>query len=584
MTNKNTLIKDCIIFVYGILILAALIFRARLGVEITDEAYYAAEPYLITKGAIPFVNMWMFQCGFAYIMTPFVWMFNMITGGTEGIILYLRLISIFVKLSFVLLSAYLLRKNLNYHDTTLYLLPFLALAPYSLMIFSYNTLSQLLLFLAGILLTTSFSANNRLAAIIRSVFSGICMAFSIISYPSLIITGALLAVIILIVARKFNKYHIFFAFLIGGFATAILFLMNLIASGGSLDSLISGLVIMFSDTPGSSMIVKLNQYGLSIFYKKMILWIVFTAICSYIINSMLNKYKKLFLSGIYLLLSFCFIYAYIKTRFNGNMLNDYICYLLFPFPLVLLQIIKQHKAFCLKLLLFVWCPSLSFFLTVNFTTPGGGIDTRYYMLCAGSLLTILFLSLAQEETYKDTSNKVLQYIPKLVVSALFSVVFIINYYGYVYREMPLYHLTYKINNGVYRGLYTFPQRGRGLIALEDKMRELIVKKDTVMFRDNVPMAWLMCDAKFCTSSAWDLQSYSYGYMEDTLLQKYFRVTKTTPNKIFYIFTGRDKILSIDNPNYQFNKFVKANYQLAYRDDTAYFPVRMYVKKTRSRDK
>ena len=100
--------------------------------------------------------------------------------------------------------------------------------------------------------------------------------------------------------------------------------------------------------------------------------------------------------------------------------------------------------------------------------------------------------------------------------------------------------------------------------------------DTVLFMDCVPMAYLMTDARHTAPSTWDIQLYTYGFKDDTLLQKYFKTVNRTPDKIIYIFTGRDKVLSIDSKDYKFNDYVNRNYKLT-SNINAYYPVKIYEK-------
>lgn len=63
----------------------ALFFRLPFGVDITDEAFYAAEPYLIARGAVPLVDNWS-QTPLTFLLTaPLVWLYVRLSGGTEGL-------------------------------------------------------------------------------------------------------------------------------------------------------------------------------------------------------------------------------------------------------------------------------------------------------------------------------------------------------------------------------------------------------------------------------------------------------------------------------------------------------------------
>ncbi|MDD3138577.1 MAG: hypothetical protein PHX08_06360 [Lachnospiraceae bacterium] len=76
-----------ILFAVGLL---CLLYRIKFGIDFTDETWYCAEPYLIAKGAIPYVDNWSQAPGFTFPMFLIYKIFLFFNNGTEGIILFSR--------------------------------------------------------------------------------------------------------------------------------------------------------------------------------------------------------------------------------------------------------------------------------------------------------------------------------------------------------------------------------------------------------------------------------------------------------------------------------------------------------------
>ena len=113
----------------------------------------------------------------------------------------------------------------------------------------------------------------------------------------------------------------------------------------------------------------------------------------------------------------------------------------------------------------------------------------------------------------------------------------------MHRDADFWVLDYKMPTGIYQDLYTTRERGEALIDLETELNSIVDPDERVLFMDLVPMGYLMTNAIPCTPSAWDQIQYSYGFTNDDILRSYFRVTGFIPDKILYVFTGRDEELS-----------------------------------------
>jgi hypothetical protein len=64
--------------------------RLRFGVDVTDESYYAVLPYRFALGDTPYVSELNVRQNAAILTWPFVKLWVALTGGADGIILFLR--------------------------------------------------------------------------------------------------------------------------------------------------------------------------------------------------------------------------------------------------------------------------------------------------------------------------------------------------------------------------------------------------------------------------------------------------------------------------------------------------------------
>lgn len=586
LNNRNSYynIHTITLFLAFTLIFATVLYRILFGVEITDEALYVAEGYIMTQGATPYVNMWLQASGFAFLNAPFILFYVFITGSTSGIMLYFRIVSLLLRLTLVLLACFILKPHIKAKIITLWLLPFVAFVPHSVITMSYNTWALILMPLCCVLIVRSvLSANHRMSF---GIIGGSVFALIILCYPTMIITGLMLLPLIL-TYEKFNHigHKTLYGYLAGGLITGVVILLFFTLRSGNILGIFEGLKIIIQDNPYHKLPKGVTKESLQMFIGYMKNWILLISIAYlFIYLPVLNKKQKsllVIISVITCILYYSYNifidYAQIMyTPQARHQISSVLCRLFFPLPIVLLPLIENDKKLAQILIIFIYLPALFTTLTTNFLVYNG-MNNRYYFLVQGTLLVIPFLFFAINDLIELKIKRAVSFLSSSIIACVFTFGFLMNYYGYMYRDEPMNRQNYKVEYGVYSGLYTTRARGEGLVSLEKTIRSSTNSFDTVLFMDCVPMAYLMTDARHTAPSTWDIQLYTYGFKDDTLLQKYFKTANRTPDKIIYIFTGRDKILSIDSQNYKFNDYVKSNYELV-TNITAYYPVKIYHKR------
>lgn len=574
------------LYLIYIAVIAALCYRALFGVEITDEALYIAEGFLVTNGATPYVDMWLHCSGFALLNAPFIWLYTLIRGSTTGLVLYFRITSIFIKIVFVCLSIYILRPIIKPKITTLWLLPFVSFTPYSIVTLSYDTWASILLILSCIFLIRAILSETKNERIIFSYLAGSFSAISVLCYPTTIIVGSFLFFIIVgYEVFQYKKQNISIFFLSGALITAIIISIFFIIRTKNIFGILEGLQIIIYDNPYHKLSKNITKESLFLmlgYFKNWFFLFLFSWIFMNIplINKKF-KSKMLFLSIMLYILyqsySIIDIYSQIIYTTAGKMqIFSLICRILFPIPLLLFILIEKDRILPKIMLFFLYLPALINTITASFLVFNG-MNNRYYFLVQGTVLTIPFIYWAFIDIMENKKlGQAIAFLNSALCACIFAFIFLLNYYGYMYRDDPMPKLDYKVESGIYKGLYTTKQRGEGIESLEKSIKFITGANEKILFMDTVPMAYLMTDSKHCSPSSWELQQYTYGFKDDTLLRKYFEKTGCTPDKIIYIFTGRDKILSIDSEDYKFNNFVHAHYILT-SEFEGYFPMKVYEK-------
>ena len=137
----------------------------------------------------------------------------------------------------------------------------------------------------------------------------------------------------------------------------------------------------------------------------------------------------------------------------------------------------------------------------------------------------------------------------------------INNYRYVYRDEHLSSLDYKVESGVYKGIFTTATRARDLPELEDYLNNIVEENEYYAFRDNVPAGYLMMHTGImCDKDTWDPLNYSYKKNAPANLYEFYQRRGVFPQKYIYVDYGRDTNLSIEESEYKFNEFINRYYK------------------------
>lgn len=572
------------LLVFAILF-AAIWYRAHYGLDVTDESYWVAEPYLVLKGAVPFVNLWSQTPSTTLLIAPFVSVYMLLAGGTEGLALFMMLTAVIFRLVVCVGIWALLRRHLGDLNAGTFAAAFFCFSSTGRGM-NYNTISLYLLALGGALVFRSLSEDDKKHRGLFSALAGVVMACCALAHNTQIVNCVYFVLVVLCCTEKAKlKGYGLLRYLVAGLGIAIITVIGLeIAGHGGVFS-------------GIDLLLKKNNYfriehlelqdqltrSYDLVKEGGRPWL-FGFLCFFAISLILMalfRRKKLFTlrTSIAVALLGGGIVLIVEALLHGVYRNVPTAILFLSAPLFLAAIGKKNRRKAIILFLCYWVPSLFTLLLIAILshTPA---DYRYFTLTSGALLYIPFGHFALEEIGTGEENekppffiRLLRVVPALL-ALLIAVSFVKTAYETVYRDSPIRELDYKVTTGIYKGLYTTRENGEAIERLEGLIREETAGAESVLICDLFPMGYLMTDAASCTPTGWDPNMYRYRFQDMELFKAYFERVGKTPEIILYINSENSK-LSIDDPENDFAAFVNEYYTLTSSDGDGRYALRVF---------
>lgn len=591
MPKQKLRISHILLAFFFIAAIFILMFRIPFGVDVTDTSFWTAEPYLITQGAIPYVNNWSQTPLTSLVIAPLVWFFTTATGGTEGIMFFMFSLSFFFRLAVPVLIWLLLRRSLEPTWAAVFCILFFVYDYGLNRYLNYNFLSQGLLTLGGALLWNALEQENSRAAAVRYAWAGLVMALCALSHVTQIVNCLLFAVFLLVLERRrWKGLPCWFPYVLSGLAVAVTVIIGLEWAGGG--GLFSGLQLDLAENnyfqiPHLLFTEQLRRILWNFYYTVRFVCFPFFGILALYLFIFHSRGRRVIPSGficalvgscgcyfLFLAHSYALSLQSAATVFVGAQPQ---IFLLFLAALMLFFFLSQRerRRFLPGFLFFCCSGFVSILLSA--VASHSPADYRFSVLSCGALFAIPLAAAAFQISGLDSPFAAkLHKASLLFLTVSVAACSLSMEYAYVYRDDPIPLLTCRVEEGVYRGLYTTPERAAALQNLEKEIRARTSSDETVLFADLMPMAYLMTDAKHCTPTTWDPCHYRYGFQDDTLYQSYFKKTGQTPDKIFFI-QSEENPLSIDDPENAFAAWVKENYTLVETVGEGQFSFRLFAK-------
>lgn len=494
LEQKSKKIQSLCNFVLGIIciiIVAALIWRIQCSISYYDEVLNIYISYLTAVlGKQHLVeNGYIFSMGDLFNL-PFVYLFNRITGGTEGIVLFIR----FVYLGFNLVLAgifyFIFKEWFDKKILLLFGLIFITFFPGGMYTVSYDTAALFFSLLGGILLLGSEMRGNEKSGL-YCYFAGLCHACMVYSYPLMAGVIALLFIGNTIYHVKEDKmkakelWRYWLPYFLGGMTIVMIFLLYVFYVGweniiffqkgyiqssiggreiGELTSITKDTAPAIKDTADSSIAVTtsvskelpflpfLKRTGTKILELLNYMWIQQKATLGFTIVMLIQWGIGLFKKGKWrlLLIPEIILVAFFLHReitcFGGTtMYAYYFCWA----PFLYFYLDKEERKQGRIILLILGLISIASFLAIGFTSVR--TDKAHWGLYCGAIGTfLLMLILVKKEQFKGISFTV----PVILLLALcnLGMAYIDHFQG-----ADIADCRYRMQKGCFKGIMTWEE-------------------------------------------------------------------------------------------------------------------------------
>lgn len=483
-----------------------------------DEAFYIATPYRMLFGDLLLFDETIYSQLFAFLTYPLVWLYQIIMGGTEGIVLAFRLLWVCFHLATAVFAYMLMRKQYYY---AIFAAVFFSLArPVGFSALSYNTIPLMTVTILILLYYLGYDAP------VINIYKGFLLATVVLCNPYCIVLYlAILAVQIAQIAKEDKRVkrggvtaliqlHIGIALLLIPFI--LYFVINMIHRGiGFSQFLLQIVEIMRSGegdghgvVGGSIGSLLLNKAWFAIDFALM--FGLFPVLYLPIVVAGVVK-KRLRRNCLLMVLALCTAFSvYAAVKYTA-------CFVLcFLFFLALAAGILYWDIFKRKFLL-AYTLAILFVVATEFCSNTQLHAVSWACVPAG-VLSFLMLEevLANEEVSVNNSGVICFRIATVLMIIVCGAVMFHDYHG-IPREQQIPNLTSKISEGPLKGLYTTQERSELYAGIYRNLTGLqLDEDDKVLTHPLNSIDILILQREVCAPTA-----YIFGGLASERAERYY---------------------------------------------------------------
>jgi len=459
------------IFSFLFLTLATVAYRLTLGVDFTDESYYAAMALRFISGDTLFIDELFVHQTSILPLLPFVkaytWAF-----GNEGLILFLRGLYFIFSLVFLASVLVALKKGPRYAAALLAVV----FIPLHIPALSYNTLGGGGLGIA-LFLSLAFLNDGRLW---KAILAMTALAVSELAYPPLVVPGLALVGIALL-RREPRSTSLVKTYLVTHAIAALAFSPYLLEAG-------LGLVDSFVYT------TQAHHHGGGWDKTSRVVSFVFGVLtrpgalaaagCLVAAGITKKKWPLIFFAP-------CLAFAFWSWNYSSTWSLMAVALLA---PGIYLLGPREEKDF--QLLIIVWVPSLVAGVLTGWISSSSPANL-IIGLWAAAIVSVYFLGRATPSPLPATLVVIL-FLGSLFIGRAF------------YCDGTFPRLTARVSSGPFRGLATTPEKLRYLQDVARDVESLETKGGQIVFYE-FPAGYLLSAMRIPVNSAW-MRTESLGKM------------------------------------------------------------------------
>ncbi|MFC7371374.1 hypothetical protein ACFQPF_06780 [Fictibacillus iocasae] len=485
--HKNSIILLVLAVVAAIASLAFTYYRLYYGVDFTDEAFYTGIPYEFALGMRPFIDEMNFLTFPSLLLFPFVKLFHLVTGGTEGIILYNRHLFLGFFLLVAVVLFFILKRVISVHSAILSSAIVIAFIPLNIPALGYNTLS------CGFLTLGLFITYHALSHRERPLYfalSGLLIGLSVVSYPTLVIPFVLYVLLLFLYLVRLSKLRAWFLFIAGSFiAASPVLIMMAVAGVDHVLYFIENLGYVGKQGGGIEKIADhISLWFTSYHYKWGTILVLAAAALLF------KKYNAVSLAALMLLPVFSYPFHSEEPVAFRSLIWVTNYSMLLPF----FYFIHRRDETVRKMVVLIFLPSFFAGVTYLWSSSNGYIAAGLGFFPAFIAMTVLLLHSVEKTKVKQLFKHVAIFSAPVFIMA--SLIWLQQ--QSVYRDQPIHQLTQKVEDGPYKGLYTSEEKMTFMKTLSKDLDTFSKKGETIFYYNHFPAGYLFSDRKPAGNTIW----------------------------------------------------------------------------------
>ncbi len=545
------------ILIFNAVLIVLVILRTFFCIIITDEVFNIGQALRTIRGNTFLVENWdYFQTGDSFLI-PFIYIFCKITGSTEGIVLFSRLVFVVLQ---TLLSVFIYKILSRFFDR---MSSFFAVVIYTtaisfLLFYMWYDNWEIFFRLIGLFLIfyaiSSFDQKTSGKAYLMVFIAGIAHACMVFAYPTMIVLNVYVLALIFFYRRKQSaKAHNLMAlfYILGSALVFAVFMLYVLKIGvGNLFIFNSTMAEAGLSSTGregffslASMIEKTKALIVEnvVFYMFALVFFAIGILILYVFRK--NKHRILMFCSV--MLMGCIVLL-LMTAFRVDSLNTLMTYMsLYTIPLYILVRKDSDKTRHFKdLIMILWISSYIAGVVYSMTALDGAIKfsagTR-----TGAIVTVLLFFEVMKKIEVKTDSKTISGIlaTVLVVMNVFAV------YSFSFDGQKPLECNAMIKSGIYKGIIDAPDNAKRYAVVEKDLAEVITGGDKTIACGPFAMEfYLMSDLIPNAANLWDPNNTELTF-------QYYKTYYGEPD----IIVLHDSAGDVTSP--EFLEFVEENYTL-----------------------
>lgn len=558
--KTNWSIYEFVILIGCVCIALMMVVRCFFSTELTDEAYYVADAKAMLEGNLPYAYCtYSYGSGSCFLLIPLIAIYRIFQPELSGVFLYSRLCFVFMWYVILFVIYRILCKNIKRCHALLFVGLLISYKPgLTLWNFSYNTVPSALMLLVAVLLYDAIE-NKSKVQVFEILISGFISGIAFLAHPgygmAIIVFGVLL--LTRSIGGK-SKIRNIFCYGVGGIAEVCVVYIPVIIQVGFATTW-SGVSRYFNGYPSNTTMSATTPLSrmLSVitnFRQFVILFVILWAVIYILAKRYVRENEQKLLRSEYIYIGIVAAQCLLVCSFlKSSIYSDSISYMLGMVGTIVFCVLLIFKAYKRqRMLLYIGLYPILFAVGEAIMVDSSNTIGRFTAAVPTIAICLLF--------FMEEKSEIIRLIA--VVTVVFGIVELsLSVGSYVYRDDALMKLQYRVEDGVYKGIYTTKERAEDLPELETYLNQYIEDGEYYEFHDLVPYGYLMMHTgKPLSIATWDSMNYSYGKNAPAENYEYYRRRQTIPDKIFYVDYGNDDRLSIEDPRFMYNEFVEAYYK------------------------